>query len=210
LISRTVPKVVIFDLDGVLWDSLEIHEKAFNTVAKSNDILLPPYSEITGRSTFEVFEEFADSESTLNSLNNLVSQKQSLSRHYLNNVEVGEEIVSGLQCLSKISRVALVSGSSRKSVDIFLSKIPKDLFEVVITGDDTNASKPDPEPYTSALKALAAEPMDCVVIEDSINGLASAKSAGLPTIHISRENCDVAEIHFCTPSVITLFEAWIN
>jgi beta-phosphoglucomutase-like phosphatase (HAD superfamily) len=74
---------------------------------------------------------------------------------------------------------ALVSSTSLYSLRLVdeLYHI-SDLFDVVITEADTELHKPDPDPYLKALKRTAANPLNTIVIEDSPNGIISAKKAG--------------------------------
>lgn len=79
---------------------------------------------------------------------------------------------------------ALVTMSWRSIADAMLERLPEDTFDVVVTGDVCERGKPDPEPYARALAALGVAPEDCVALEDSPTGLASAEAAGLSTLAI--------------------------
>jgi HAD superfamily hydrolase (TIGR01509 family) len=72
---------------------------------------------------------------------------------------------------------ALVTGSQRPFTEAVLASTGF-RFPVTVTGDDVARTKPDPEPYLLAAKLLDADPEQCVALEDSPNGVASATSAG--------------------------------
>jgi len=72
---------------------------------------------------------------------------------------------------------ALVTGSQRPFTDAVLASTGF-RFPVTVTGDDVARTKPEPEPYLLAAKLLDADPEQCVALEDSPNGVASATSAG--------------------------------
>ena len=72
---------------------------------------------------------------------------------------------------------ALVTGSQRPFTDAVLASTGF-RFPVTVTGDDVARTKPEPEPYLLAVKLLDADPEQCVALEDSPNGVASATSAG--------------------------------
>ena len=72
---------------------------------------------------------------------------------------------------------ALVTGSQRPFTEAVLASTGF-RFPVTVTGDDVVRTKPDPEPYLLAAKLLDADPEQCVALEDSPNGVASATSAG--------------------------------
>ena len=72
---------------------------------------------------------------------------------------------------------ALVTGSQRPFTEAVLASTGF-RFPVTVTGDDVARTKPDPEPYLLAAKLLDADPEQCVALEDSPNGVASATGAG--------------------------------
>lgn len=79
--------------------------------------------------------------------------------------------------------VAVATTGSRGWVDRMLGRLlPEVKFGAVVTGDDVKARKPDPEAFLVALDRLALGPDMAVAVEDSHEGLASAKAAGLATV----------------------------
>ncbi len=78
---------------------------------------------------------------------------------------------------------ALVTGSQRPFTEAVLASTGF-RFPVTVTGDDVTRTKPDPEPYLLAAKLLDADPGQCVALEDSPNGVASATSAGCRVIAV--------------------------
>ena len=81
--------------------------------------------------------------------------------------------------------VALATSSSKNSTMSHLEQSKmKDYFSAIVTGDMVSKCKPDPEPYLTACKLLNINPGRSVAIEDSPNGLKSAKVAGLKTIMV--------------------------
>ncbi len=76
---------------------------------------------------------------------------------------------------------ALVTMSWRRFVEPVLAALPEDSFDVVVTGDEVDHGKPHPEPYLRAAALLGLAPGDCVAVEDSPPGAASAAAAGCRT-----------------------------
>src|SRR5215203_4231848 len=70
------------------------------------------------------------------------------------------------------------------SSDVCSSDLPFHAFDVLVTGDQVSEPKPHPEPYLTAASRLAVEIADCVAIEDSPPGLASATAAGAVAIGV--------------------------
>jgi beta-phosphoglucomutase-like phosphatase (HAD superfamily) len=69
-------------------------------------------------------------------------------------------------------------------MNVVLQNFPKDLFDVVVSGDDVAKSKPDPEPYLKAAKSLSVDINKSVVIEDSVTGVTAGLASGAQVIGI--------------------------
>ncbi|WP_019548987.1 HAD family hydrolase [Streptomyces sulphureus] len=74
--------------------------------------------------------------------------------------------------------VALVTASGRPVVDLVLRTLGAERFACTVTADDTARSKPHPDPYLAATDLLGVEPSDCLAVEDTPTGVASALAAG--------------------------------
>jgi len=94
-----------------------------------------------------------------------------------------------LDFLEKYSvRKAIATSSRKRWVDMTLTKF--DLFsrfQVIVTGDDIEKGKPDPEIYENAVSALGLSPERCLVLEDAVNGVEAAKGAGCFVVAIPNE-----------------------
>jgi HAD superfamily hydrolase (TIGR01509 family) len=85
-----------------------------------------------------------------------------------------------LEALSGRLRMGVVTSSRRDHFDLIHARTGfGPFFEVVVSCDDVQKTKPDPEPYLRALALTGRRPAECVAIEDSERGLAAAKAAGL-------------------------------
>jgi len=85
-------------------------------------------------------------------------------------------------------KLAIVTGCCREQLDlVHTSSQLLEMFDLIVTSDDCSCSKPHPEPYLAALRALGLEAGQCIAIEDSPRGLASAKAAGVPCIIVPTE-----------------------
>ena len=73
---------------------------------------------------------------------------------------------------------ALVSASYRVMIDAVLGHLPPNSFDVIVAGDEVTLGKPNPEPYLTAAAKLGVDPVDCVVIEDSVTGTEAGTAAG--------------------------------
>lgn len=84
-------------------------------------------------------------------------------------------VAAGVPC-------ALVTMSWRPMVDVVIEMLPPGSFAAIVTGDEVSRGKPDPEPYLLAAQMLGVAVTDCVAIEDSLTGTASALASGAATI----------------------------
>jgi HAD superfamily hydrolase (TIGR01509 family) len=79
---------------------------------------------------------------------------------------------------------ALVTMSWRRFAEAVVDSLPPGRFAALVTGDEVERPKPFPDPYLVAARLLGQEPGDCVAIEDSPKGVASAVAAGVPTLAV--------------------------
>ena len=102
-------------------------------------------------------------------------------------------------------RFGICSGADKVKVDINIRTLgfSPDFFDFIVTGRDVTHNKPDPEIYLLGLKRLGLPASDCVVVEDSLNGIRAGLRAGIPTIAVTssftRENIQ-AEV--CPAAII--------
>ena len=88
------------------------------------------------------------------------------------------------ECKDSGIKTALVTASSRDLMTIVLKRFPIGTFDVVVSGDDVEKSKPDPAPYLLAAKQLSVDISKCLVLEDSLTGVQSGLSSGAKVIGI--------------------------
>lgn len=79
---------------------------------------------------------------------------------------------------------ALVTMSYRRLADAVVGALPAGTFDAVVVGDEVDNGKPHPEPYLTAARLLGVEPAQCVAIEDSTAGAASAQAAGCHVVAV--------------------------
>ena len=82
---------------------------------------------------------------------------------------------------------ALVTSTGRRLVEVALDTLGRENFDAVVVGDEVKMPKPDPEPYRTAAELLGVAIEDCVAIEDSPTGVASAVASGAAVLAIPAE-----------------------
>jgi HAD superfamily hydrolase (TIGR01509 family) len=83
--------------------------------------------------------------------------------------------------------VALVTSTRRHLTEIALDTLGRQFFAATVCGDEVRRPKPHPDPYLRAAELLAVEPAECVAIEDSPIGIASAEAAGCAVLAVPSE-----------------------
>jgi len=201
-------KAVIFDFDGVLVDSEQIHHKAFNRVLAKFHYQLSSreyYDRFLGLSDEELLR-IVDKERHLSLSNQqfgqLLGEKANLFKE-MAATEAG--IIEGVpKFLNMLSDgripMAICSGALLPEIETILESAGlRNYFEVIVSAEQVERGKPDPEGFLLALKLLnklvrrscggklhkSIKPEDCVVIEDSHWGLEAAKAAGMRAIAIT-------------------------
>lgn len=176
-------KAVLFDMDGVIADSMHWHAESWQKVFNEFGIELSK-AEIFKRegmsglaSIIDIIKEKGKRIPGNDELHLL--QKNKLELFETGKVEVypyAEDILEIVHL--KILKTGLVTGSLRRSVDFILPAGIVKYFDVIVTVDDINNGKPHPEPYLKAMKKLDSEPAETLVIENAPLGIISAKEAG--------------------------------
>jgi HAD superfamily hydrolase (TIGR01509 family) len=73
----------------------------------------------------------------------------------------------------------MVSGADRTIVKTIVDHFFPDIFDAVVSGEDVNKGKPEPDPFLKAARMLDVNPVDCVVVENATKGVEAAKRAGM-------------------------------
>jgi HAD superfamily hydrolase (TIGR01509 family) len=180
--ARSVEGVCL-DLDGVLWDTSAVHAAAFDGVCRSEGLRGVPYAELAGRSTEDAWRLILERNGFLPELaavKALSLEKRVRAREVL---KARPPLNPELAVLSSLNRadmpMALVTGSSAATVDVFLAAATSLCrFDVVVTAESVPVGKPAPDPYLVAISRLGLLPQDCWALEDSEAGLHSAVASG--------------------------------
>jgi beta-phosphoglucomutase len=178
-----VLKAVIFDMDGVLIDSMAYHADAWKTVLAEQGVNITRQDiyDIEGsnhKGVISLMYRKAGKVPDSKEFDELALKKREVFRS-INQSKPFDGIIECLDKLKNKFRIGVVSGSDRIEVMEFIGRFFPGVFDVVIAGDDVRQGKPSPEPYLKAVELLGIEKEECFVIENAPLGVESAKSAGL-------------------------------
>lgn len=176
-------KAVLFDLDGVIIDSMGAHIdswhdalQAFGMTAKKSEL-----STLGGFGPGPTIQRFAERkgiEITDGLVADIMRKKD--ARYAELSHRIFPEIPQILDFLKRKGIIlAIVTGSSRKVAEAITENELPSYFEAIVGMEDVTRGKPAPEPYQKALEILGIEPTEAIVIEDSPLGIQSAVTAGI-------------------------------
>jgi HAD superfamily hydrolase (TIGR01509 family) len=188
-------KAILFDMDGVLVDAREWHFQALNEAlipfgyAITEADHLNRFNGLSTRSKLRILTEEFDFPVSLHNVVEVVKQERTLriaSQLCFPNVQ--HQILLSRLTQKKIP-LGVVTNSIKKSAVSLLSYAQLlDFLDVLITNQDVEKQKPDPECYILACKKLNVNPHETIVIEDGEYGLRAAKAAGCHVIQVDSPN----------------------
>lgn len=175
---------LIFDMDGVITDTMPYHYRAWGSVFASEGIVASHediYKREGQKGIDSVRELFREKEKpyTENIGKKLLKEKEKLFKRIFKRKFIVGSRAFIKKYHAKGFKLALVTGTSRHEAQKLLPKGLWDCFDVTICGSDVQNGKPHPEPYLKALSKLKVKPKDAVVFENAPFGIRSAKAAGL-------------------------------
>ncbi len=188
-------KAVIYDMDGVLIDSEPLWRQA--EIKTFKDVGLAFTEEMCkptmGMRTAEVIDFWYNKTPWPGKTKKEVEKKmlQRVTQLIIERGDALEGVVFSLDYFkSKGLKIALASSSAMNLIEAVLNKLQiKDYFEVINSAENLKYGKPHPEIYIKTSKDLDLKPSECLVIEDSLNGVLSARSAMMEVIAIpDKEN----------------------
>ncbi|HEY6878416.1 MAG TPA: HAD family phosphatase [Polyangiales bacterium] len=173
--------VLLWDHDGVLVDTEGLYLQATREVLASvgvalDDVLYRELFLVQNRGAWHLVRDHDEAA--------LAALKHRRSERYTELLTSGDVYIPGaLAMISELAtrhRMAIVTSSRRAHFDaIHRGRTLPSHFELILAREDYGESKPDPEPYLTAVARLGVSPADCLVIEDSERGLRAARAAGL-------------------------------
>jgi HAD superfamily hydrolase (TIGR01509 family) len=182
----TAIKCVIFDMDGVIIDSEEIHKKAYYETFTSIGVNVSDdlYKTLTGSSTINAFQKLVAHFNLDLKPEELVLNKRKRYVNFFENdpklhlVKGVEELIK--HCYDKGLTLVLASSSAMVNIDRVFNRFNlNQYFTAKISGADLSESKPNPEIFEKAAVLGKTPKENCIVIEDSDNGVKAANDAGI-------------------------------
>ncbi len=204
-------KAVLFDFDGVIVKSEDVHRMTFIELMAMDIPAERWFREFAGTGSRKIFKRLLDEKGQEKDVNGLVDERRDMFNDYVEQGRIPEmpgltQFLDSLQ--SKGIKSAIVSGGHRGYIERLIGMLGiTDRFAYIVSADDIPHRKPDPEPFLLAARELGVKPDECLVIEDSYSGCQAARAAGMmlvwmrPYPGMSAPECDLAVDDFNSPEL---------
>lgn len=179
-------QTVIFDMDGVIVDTEPVHHYAYVQHFKQLNIEVSPemYASFTGNSTKNIYERLKETYNLSQDVQTLVETKRNLfndafdSKEDLYLLDGVEDLIKDLY--TNGMQLVLASSSANVTIERIFDRFNlHHYFTHKVSGEDFPKSKPHPAIFLKAAELAQTPVENCIVIEDSTNGIQAAKSANI-------------------------------
>ncbi len=200
-------QAVIFDMDGVLIDSEPLHYATDKKLLKELRISVPNnyLDKFVGMTNPIMWSQIMEEFNLKNRIQEILQKQLALKIKLLDesNYQPINGITELLICLKNNDiKMAVASSSSRIFIKAVLQKLNiENYFKFYISGEEINKSKPDPAIFLKTAEMLQIAPKECIVIEDSKNGIIAAKRAQMKCIGFINKNSgnqDLSQANYIT------------
>ena len=186
-------KAIIFDCDGIIADTEPLHFQALRTTLADENISLSESEYYQDYLSFDdkgcFVKAFAKSSQTISSqkINELILRKAGYFEPILKvNLQIFPGVADFVKQAASLYPLAIASGARHQEIEAILQHAKlSDYFRFIISTEDVQQGKPHPESFLKACELLnntgheLIEPLNCLVIEDSIHGVQAAHAAGM-------------------------------
>lgn len=181
--EKTRQRGVLFDLDGVLLDSEGLYSIFWSEMDRLYSTGVPDFAAyIKGFHLKRILGYFADDNVRAEVMDRLLAYERTMKFAFF---------PGALEFVKQLRQAgvptAIVTSSDRKKMEALYSQHPEftSLFNQIVTGDMVTRAKPDPECYVMGAKLIGVDIKDCIVVEDSRNGLIAGRDSGASVIGIA-------------------------
>lgn len=182
-------ETVIFDMDGVIVDSEPIHMSIEQQLFKrlGINVSIEEHSSYVGTSSQNMWSSIIKKNRLNIGVEDIVQTKKKLFLGYLSEAQNLKPIRGITEFINELKtqgfKLVLASSSNLDTINSVLFKLGlNETFLIRVSGEEVVRSKPDPEIFLKAAKLSNSQVFQCVVVEDSENGVTAAKLAGMKCV----------------------------
>ncbi|WP_231603278.1 HAD family hydrolase [Neorhodopirellula pilleata] len=178
---------LIFDCDGTLSDSMPLHYIAWRDTMAARGIKFPEdrFYSMGGMPTEKIIAILCDEQNKSVDVDETSHAKEQAFEDLMDRLEPLSVVVDVAKSHRGKLAMAVASGGIRRIIDRQLAQMGiTEWFDAIVTSEDTELHKPEPDAFLLAAKLLDVEPTRCLVFEDSPLGFAAAEAAGMRWVDV--------------------------
>lgn len=187
MVSKQI-KAALFDLDGVVFNTEDQYTVFWGNQCRQYHPDKPGLEyTIKGQTLVQIFDKYFNGmeEEQAEIVKRLDEFERNMNFEY---VKGFVDFVLDLKA-NGVNTAVVTSSNNMKMNSVYASRAEfKSYFDIILTSEDFERSKPDPECYLKGAKVFNFSPEECIVFEDSFNGLKSGKAAGMRVIGLATTN----------------------
>jgi HAD superfamily hydrolase (TIGR01509 family) len=186
-------KAVIFDMDGLLIDSEPLWDKSDRYFLERKGFIYTPQlrARMLGTGQREGMELLKKEFALPETIDELIKERKEVFYNiFFKNIKLMKGVLEFIKSLkSKNLQMAVATGGhgAEKVKDILRSFNLDQYFSVIVSSDQVNRGKPYPDVYLFTAKLLSLEPDQCLVLEDTVNGVMAGKRAGMQVFGVNED-----------------------
>ena len=192
-------KAILFDMDGVLIDAKEWHYEALNKALRLFGLEISRYDHLHSfdglptREKLKMVEEENYFPQALHAFVNQLKQKYTVEYIQTKCTPVFQHEYALSRLKNEGYKIAVCSNSIRSTIEMMMEKAAlRPYLDLIVSNEDVQKAKPDPEIYLKAFELLGLEPQQCVILEDNKNGIKAAKDSGGNVLEIG----DTSDVNY--------------
>ncbi len=185
-------RAVLWDMDGTLIDSEELHWISWHATMASEGIAITREQFLAsfGQRNDSIVPRWLGTASTPERVDRISAAKEERYRDLVRREGISPlpGVASWLQRLRKDRWLqAIASAAPRANVEVILECLSaSEIFQGIVSAEDVHRGKPDPEVFLTAASRVGASPERCIVVEDAVAGVEAARRAGMRSIGVGR------------------------